>query len=115
MINKLKIIAALIILLTMLTQPAYADEISTYTWTAATGDIDHYLVCVTMDDGPCITIPIQPEINEVDLTFQPGIVYRVQVRAVDTEGRMSPAWSEESTPYSFTVPSMCGKPERVSK
>ena len=114
--TRFKTILTIAILLMFLTQPAGAEEVSRYVWTAPVegSPVHHYVVCVSMDNGECVQLMVEPTITTVELSFESNTVYTVKVAAVDADGRQGP-WSLESDPYSYQLPGGCGKPERVNR
>ncbi len=110
----IKRLLMILVLLALSTLPVNAEEISTYTWTAPTegSTVHHYIVAVSMGGNAFVQLMVEPTVNTVDLAFEPNTDYSVRVAAVDAEGRQG-EWSEASDPYSYQLPGLCGKPERI--
>ena len=105
--TKLKLALLLIVLLATSAQASQ----QTYHWTASTGEVHHYEVCITTDGGECITLSVEPTLNTVTLDFADNVVYTVAVRAVDGNQHYSD-WSSASEPYAYTKPTTPGQPWR---
>jgi len=65
-----------------------------FTWTAASGDVDHYNVYVSIDEGEYDLVGTTSE-TSYTVTGSDGHTYKVKVEAVDVEGNVGPM-SEES-------------------
>ena len=67
-----------------------------FTWTAASGDVDHYNVYVSTDEGDYVLVGTTSE-TAYTVTGLNGATYKVRVEAVDAAGNIGPM-SDESDP-----------------
>ena len=110
MLNKLKILAAAIILLVLMTQPSWAESV-TYEWTEPTDGtaVVYYLVGLSANGGGFVTMAIRPDVPEITLSFEPNVSYVVRVAGVDADGHVG-CWSAASEAYLYGAPGCCGVP-----
>lgn len=105
----IKTIITMAILLAIAGQAQASQQ--TFHWTASTGEVHHYEVCITIDGGECVTLAVEPTTNTVTLEFEDNVIYTVAVTAVDSNGHRSDQ-SDHSIPYAYTKPSQPGQPWR---